>query len=160
MQNRNRPETLYSKSMMKKPTSSFFSILRFMVCVHSFYGLFQLVSVVETNFQPPKSVFNILIFEMVICRGKLAKGFWFYKYAFNSVSIKIWLPSFFCSTLTNSAAGWFLLWSQESRDVTVPKTCPLLNSQKHTEVQTHLNNHSYGCRDTPNLLLRKLIVLP
>lgn len=24
MQNRNRPETLYSKSMMKKPTSSFF----------------------------------------------------------------------------------------------------------------------------------------
>lgn len=54
MQNRNRPETLYSKSMMKKPTSSFFSILRFKVCVHSFYGLFQLVSVVQTNFQPLK----------------------------------------------------------------------------------------------------------
>lgn len=114
-----------------------------------------------------KSVFNTLIFEIVICRGKvikllLAKGFWFYKYAFNSVSIKLWLLSFFCSTLTDAAAGWFLLWSQESRDVTVPlswswpgqKTCPLLNSQKHSEVQTHLNNHSYGCRDTPNLLLR------
>lgn len=114
-----------------------------------------------------KSDFNTLIFEIVICRCKLiklslAKGFWFCKYAFNSVSIKLWLLSFFCSTLTDAAAEWFLLWSQEIGDVTVPlswswpgqKTCPLLNSQKHSEAQTHLNNHSYGCRDTPNLLLR------